>query len=116
MKPQALKTISRKASELFGEADWNAEVSGLRKLAIRVWQELKIAESVYCLDVKDRIDLTAEVRNLEITLIKQALLQTGGNQARSAKLLGLSASSLNAKIKRYGIRVSHIIHEIALAE
>jgi len=116
MKPQVINTISRKASELFGEADWNAEVSSLRKLAIRVWQELKIAESVHCLDVKDRIDLTAEVRSFEVTLIKQALLQTSGNQARSAQLLGVSPSSLNAKIKRYGIRVSHIIHEIALAE
>lgn len=45
-----------------------------------------------------------KVREFEIKLIKTALLKTGGNQRRAAKLLGLPTSTLNNKIKMHKIQ------------
>jgi len=44
-----------------------------------------------------------EVRGLEIRLIRSALSQTRGHQRKAARLLGVKATTLNAKIKRYKI-------------
>jgi transcriptional regulator with GAF, ATPase, and Fis domain len=87
------------------ESAWVDEVNGLRKLALRLWQELQIMESTHCMDVNGRIDLHEEVTKFEIGLIRRALLQTGGSQSEAARLLGISLSSLNSKIKRFGIKV-----------
>lgn len=88
-----------------GEPAWVDEVNGLRKLALKLWHELQIMESMHCMDTGGRIDLHEEVARFEISLIQRALLQTGGSQSESARLLGISLSSLNSKIKRYGIKV-----------
>jgi DNA-binding NtrC family response regulator len=50
-----------------------------------------------------RLKLQDEVRQFESELIRTALERTGGNQARAARLLGVKHTTLNAKIKRYGI-------------
>ena len=42
-----------------------------------------------------------EVRRFEIQLISNALFQTRGHQKKAARLLGIKATTLNAKIKRY---------------
>jgi DNA-binding NtrC family response regulator len=49
------------------------------------------------------INLADEVRRFETELIRSTLLRTGGRQRRAARLLGMKVSTLNAKIKRYGI-------------
>ena len=41
------------------------------------------------------------MKRFETALIKLALDQTEGNQARAAQLLGLRATTLNSKIKLY---------------
>ena len=50
------------------------------------------------------LNLREEVRRLEIDLIKYALQQTGGHQGRAAELLGMKATTLNSKLKLYGLR------------
>ena len=45
--------------------------------------------------------LHEEVRRFEIQLIRNALAQTRGHQKRAARLLGVKATTLNAKMKRY---------------
>lgn len=55
------------------------------------------------LNVGEGIDFYEEVTGFEVDLIKLALVQTKGHQARAAHLLRLKASTLNAKIKQYGI-------------
>jgi DNA-binding protein Fis len=45
-----------------------------------------------------------EVERFEIRLIKLMLKMTGGSQVRAARLLDLKPTTLNAKIKQYGIR------------
>lgn len=52
------------------------------------------------------IDLFQEVRRFEINLINQALKQTHGHQARAAKLLNINPTTLNSKIKLYGIEIN----------
>ena len=53
--------------------------------------------------LSDGIDLYQETKRFEINLIKLALTQTRGHQARAAKLLHINPTTLNSKIKLYGI-------------
>ena len=55
------------------------------------------------LNVSDGIDFYNEVQRFETGLIKLALDQTGGHQARAARLLHIKPTTLNSKIKLYGI-------------
>ena len=49
------------------------------------------------------IDFYDEVQRYEIELIRNALNQCGGNQTQAAKLLHLKSTTLNAKMKHYGL-------------
>jgi DNA-binding protein Fis len=55
------------------------------------------------IDLGKGIDFYSEVQRFETALIKLALEQSEGNQARAARLLGLRATTLNSKIKVYEI-------------
>jgi len=48
-------------------------------------------------------DLGAARDGLERRLIEEALVRTGGNQSRAAKLLGITRNGLALKLKRLGI-------------
>ena len=50
------------------------------------------------------LNLREELRRFEIELIFRALTHTRGHQSRAARLLGVNATTLNAKIKRYHIQ------------
>jgi DNA-binding NtrC family response regulator len=51
----------------------------------------------------DGIDFYDEVERYEIELIRTALNHCGGNQSQAAKLLHLKSTTLNAKMKHYGL-------------
>lgn len=53
--------------------------------------------------LSDGIDLFQEIKRFEINLIRLALTQTRGHQARAARLLNIKPTTLNSKIKLYGI-------------
>jgi len=55
------------------------------------------------LNPSSRVDFFKEVKSFEMRLIQRALELTGGNQARAARILGLGTTTLNYKIKIYGI-------------
>jgi len=55
-----------------------------------------------------RIDFYNEVERYEIALIKRALKHASGNQRRAAELLALNSTTLNAKIKHYGINTGQL--------
>lgn len=55
------------------------------------------------LNLTEGIDFYNEVERFESGLIKVALDQTGGHQARAARLLHIKPTTLNSKIKSYGI-------------
>ncbi len=60
--------------------------------------------SLKSLDVARGIDFYDEVQRFETALIKLALEESEGNQAKAARLLGLRATTLNSKIKVYDIQ------------
>ena len=49
------------------------------------------------------IDFYDEIERYEVELIKSALAKCGGNQSRAARLLHLKSTTLNAKMKHYGL-------------
>ena len=55
-------------------------------------------------------NLKDEVDRFEAAMIQAALLQTRGNQARAARLLGTNANTLNFKIRRLGL--SELVQEL----
>lgn len=55
------------------------------------------------IDIARGVNFYEEVKRFEIDLIRRALEQTAGHQSRAAQLLGLNATTLNSKIKSYGI-------------
>ena len=57
------------------------------------------------LDILGGINFYDEVERFETHLIKMALAETGGNQAKAARLLGIKATTLNSKIKLFKIDV-----------
>jgi DNA-binding NtrC family response regulator len=61
------------------------------------------SKRLQALNVSETIDLYEEVRRFEISLIRLALGKTGGHQAKAARLLNVSPTTLNTKIKVYGI-------------
>ncbi|HKR01201.1 MAG TPA: helix-turn-helix domain-containing protein [Pyrinomonadaceae bacterium] len=65
--------------------------------------ELVTPKQVRRLDIENGIKLADAVRQFETNIIRQALLITGGNQARAARLLGVKANTLNYKVKLYNL-------------
>jgi DNA-binding protein Fis len=55
------------------------------------------------IDFNEGIDFYDEIARYEIELIRSALNQCDGNQTRAAKLLHLKSTTLNAKMKHYGL-------------
>ena len=53
-----------------------------------------------------QLDFYDEVHRFEIERIERALVQAGGKQKWAARLLGMKAPTLNAKIKAYHIVVT----------
>ena len=56
--------------------------------------------------IPDGGDFYTEVQRFEIGLIEEALRLSNGNRSRAARQLSLKVSTLNSKIKRYGLDVS----------
>jgi Response regulator containing CheY-like receiver, AAA-type ATPase, and DNA-binding domains len=71
--------------------------------------EILQTESKYNYEVPS-LNLRDEVRRFEIDLIQRALTRTRGSQVQAAKFLGLNATTLNAKIKRYRLQSPYLIH------
>jgi transcriptional regulator with PAS, ATPase and Fis domain len=88
-------------SNVITETTWNKQTRNLTALSHLLLQDLQEVETLFCLDLKGSINLSAEIRQFEKTLIKTALLHTGGSQRRSAALLGISPATLNYKMKIY---------------
>src|SRR5919107_77846 len=57
------------------------------------------------LDILGGINFFDEGQRFETHLIKMALAETGGNQAKAARLLGIKATTLNSKIQLLQIDV-----------
>jgi DNA-binding NtrC family response regulator len=81
----------------------NNRIEALKTLALNLLRELEALEQSRADDGGAKLSLHEEVRRFEEDMIRCALIRTGGRQRRAARMLGMSAATLNAKIKRYGI-------------
>ncbi|HVF21469.1 MAG TPA: helix-turn-helix domain-containing protein [Pyrinomonadaceae bacterium] len=80
-------------------------LDNLREAALTVLKEVESLANNQ--PESDRqLGLQEEVQRYEMELIRNALERTRGNQRRAAKLLGVKVTTLNCKIKRYGINVT----------
>lgn len=64
-----------------------------------------LARYVTELDLDQGVNLMIETQQFERWLIESALELTEGNQKRAATLLKAPQSTLNAKIKKYGLNI-----------
>lgn len=94
-----------------------AEVEDLKLLIIAMWREVGAIErkspDAAAAAAPVALDFQGEVRRFESGLIRCALIRTGGRQRRAARLLGIKAATLNAKIKRYRIDADAILNQAA---
>jgi DNA-binding protein Fis len=81
----------------------DARLNTLRETVLQLLDEVESLAISRPVDIKRGACFSDEVRQFEVSLIRTALGRTSGSQTRAAKLLGLKPTTLNAKIKRYGI-------------
>ena len=86
----------------------NNRVKALKSLAILLLHEVEFLENLTphknIGSSEDSIfSLASEVESFEIELIRNALIQSRGHQLKAAKNLGIKITTLNMKLKRYGI-------------
>jgi DNA-binding NtrC family response regulator len=92
------------------EAPFKSELArhsldNLREAALTVLKEVESLTNNQP-EPEGQLGLQEEVQRYEMELIRNALQRTRGNQRRAAKLLGVKVTTLNCKIKRYGINVT----------
>lgn len=92
------------------------KVETLRKVTIALLDEVKSLGSMRKVEIQNGVNFDEEVKNFEILLIERALEQTGGSQLRAARLLNLKHTTLNAKIKRYDIRLGRRMSSLEMAK
>ena len=85
------------------ESTVDVRLNSLRETALRLLDEVESLAISRPVDIKRGARFSDEVRQFEVSLIRTALGRTSGSQTRAARLLGLKPTTLNAKIKRYGI-------------
>jgi DNA-binding NtrC family response regulator len=78
----------------------------LKELTLRLLREVQCIGEVRPYSFEHGLDFYDEVTRFEIDLIKRALFMTAGHQGRAARLLNLRATTLNSKIKHYGIELN----------
>lgn len=83
-----------------------ARLTSLKVLVLTLLSQIESLENQVDNDEFSPLNLQEAVHRFEAELIRVALLKTGGRQRRAARLLGTKATTLNTKIKRYGIDVS----------
>jgi transcriptional regulator with GAF, ATPase, and Fis domain len=97
------ESVSREALPRTSEVTPHT-LNSLREAALTVLREVESLTSRQP-HPPQKFGLQEEVQRYEIELIKSALQRTRGNQRRAAKLLGVKVTTLNCKIKRFGIAV-----------
>ena len=84
-------------------ADGFSQIGALKVLVHAVLEYLEAVEQRIATNDNYRFDLQSEVRSFESEIIRSALIKTGGRQRRAARLLGMKATTFNAKVKAYNL-------------
>jgi DNA-binding NtrC family response regulator len=81
-------------------------LNSVREAALALLREVDSLRRTHQPNNGSKLALHEEVQRYEIELIRRALRRTRGNQRRAAQLLGVKVTTLNCKIKRFGISLS----------
>jgi DNA-binding NtrC family response regulator len=100
---------AHESAEAAPEQAASVKLKTLKELTLALLQEVESLKGSATYEGRASVDFADEVRRFETDLIRWALLHTGGHQRRAARMLNLKVTTLNAKIKRYGIR-PHALH------
>lgn len=84
-----------------------SRIQAVKSLATILMKELELLETLTTAPDEviknEEISLTDAVAHFESELIRTALIQTKGHQRNAARILGTKVTTLNMKMKRYGI-------------
>ena len=98
-------SVSNKSYQLTDLA--NNRLQAVKSLATILLKEIELIETLTPKNdevIKDEnFSLSQSVERYESELIRTALIQTHGNQRMAARILGTKVTTLNMKLKRYGI-------------
>jgi DNA-binding NtrC family response regulator len=81
-------------------------IGRLKSIARKLVAELENIEESGTSKGLVAVDFYEEVKRFEVHLIVEALTCSEGHQLRAARLLNINPSTLNAKIKQYGIETN----------
>lgn len=109
-----LNDASQNGKETFATAPDSLRT--LKELSLQLLREVQCIGEVRSVSFDQGLDFYDEVSRFEIDLIQRALLLTAGHQGRAARLLNLRATTLNSKIKHYGIDLNGIATGFAFLE
>jgi DNA-binding NtrC family response regulator len=104
---ESMKQYAPEDSEAGGthaEAASTVRIKALKDLTRALLNEVESLNDSGALDERRNVNFSDEVRRFETDLIRWALMRTGGHQRRAARLLSIKVTTLNSKIKRYGIQ------------
>ena len=103
------KQYAYESAEAAPEQAASVKLKTLKELTLALLQEVESLKGSESYAGRPSVDFADEVRRFETDLIRWALLHTGGHQRRAARMLNLKVTTLNAKIKRFGIS-PHALH------
>ena len=95
--------VAETAEQTPSQPNVDVRLNTLRETVLQLLDEVESLAISRPVDIKHGARFSDEVRQFEVSLIRTALGRTSGSQTRAARLLGLKPTTLNAKIKRYGI-------------
>ena len=107
LEKTALSSSTNKSST----AEMDNRLEALRVLSNSLVREIEALRKGKTAAISSKINLIEEVQRFEKELIRCALVRTGGKQRQAARLLNVKISTLNMKIKRYGINPSGLYQE-----
>jgi DNA-binding NtrC family response regulator len=81
------------------------KIAAVKDLAFELLTQLDGMKQPPSMNLKDGINIRDELLRYEIELIRMALRVTSNHQRRAATILGVNATTLNSKIKRYNIKL-----------
>jgi transcriptional regulator with GAF, ATPase, and Fis domain len=113
---ESLERLATRPAEKEVDPTNGSHLANLKNLTVRLLREVQSIRETHRLNIENGVDFYEEVRRFEIDLITRALFQTGGHQARAAKLLNLKITTLNSKIKHYNICLTGFVNVYPLAD
>lgn len=93
---QQLVSFAQEQSNSLNKSEIEKKISEL----LSAYESLSEQQPV---EFSDDFNLPDHLHQYEIKIIRYALYLSGGNQRAAAKLLGLNYTTLNNKVKRYGL-------------